>query len=113
VSATTLLAVVALLSVGVLVVVNARTRRRLARLEERTRAVEQVVHAELEPGVAAARAEAHMAVAAARDAAIAAGAKPTPPRLPLEPVTGPVVRAVAFGASARRALTPRRKQRSA
>jgi hypothetical protein len=113
VSTATLVAAVALLGAGVLGLVHARTRRVLARLEERMRVLEQVVRADLEPGVAAARADAHTAVAAARDAAIAAGARPAPPRLLLEPVTGPVVRAVAFGASARRVLTPRRKQRSA
>ena len=103
-STDTVLVLVVSLAAGALAVATVRTRLRLARVEDRARRLEELVHAELEPGLAAARVDARAAAAAARDAAIAAGVRPPPPRLLLEPVTGPVVRAVAFGASARRAI---------
>jgi hypothetical protein len=106
VSGSTIVAVVALVAAGVLALETARTRRRLARLETRTVALEHTVRDDLEPDVAAAVADAR---AAARDAAIAAGVKPAVPRLPLEPVIGPVVRAVALGASARQVLARGRR----
>jgi hypothetical protein len=106
VSQATIVAVVALVAAGVLAVATVRARRRLARLEARTGALEHTVRDDLEPGVAAAAADAR---AAARDAAIAAGVKPAAPRLPFEPLTGPVVRAVALGASARQVLARGRR----
>jgi len=98
------LATAALCAVLVLAIALVRTRIRLARLVATTRALDELVRRDLEPRVAAARADARAADATARDAAIAAGVGPAPLRLPLEPVTGPVVRAVAFSASARRTL---------
>jgi hypothetical protein len=101
---TTILAVGALAATAVLAVALVRTRARLARLEARTRELAHDVHGRVEPDVAAARAEAHDASILARRASVAAGVDDPPPRLPFEPVTGRVVRAVAFGAGARRAL---------
>lgn len=88
----------------VLCVAMLRTRARLARVEERTRWLEQRVRADLEPAITEARIDARRAATVARDAALAAGVPQPVPRLPFEPVTGPVVRAVAFGAGARRAI---------
>jgi hypothetical protein len=96
--------VLTLVLAGVLGVAIVRTRSRLARAEGRLEQLEQLVHAELQPGLVAAQVDARAAALTARDAAIAAGVAAPPPRLPLEAVTGPVVRAVAFGASARRAI---------
>jgi len=97
------LALAALAAVGALALGLARTRARLARVEARTRVLEEHLQ-QVEPDVAAARAEARDATVAARRASVAAGIDDPPPRLPFEPVTGRVVRAVAFGAGARRAL---------
>ncbi len=99
-----MLAVVATIGVVVLTCALVRTRARLADLEARTRDLDDLVRARVEPDLAAARAEAREAATAARRATVAAGVPESPPRLPLEPVTGPVVRAVAFGAGARKAL---------
>jgi hypothetical protein len=104
VSAATSLAVVSLAAVAVLAVVTLRMRGRLVRVEDHARRLEHRLQTELAPGVAAARREATAAAATARDAAIAAGVPLPAPRLPFEPLTGPVVRAVAFGASAGRAI---------
>jgi len=101
---TTVMAAVALVVVGVLAIALVRTRTRLVGVEARTHALEDELHRRVEPDVAAARAEARDASVTARRAAAAAGIDDPPPRLPFEPVTGPVVRAVAFGAGARRAL---------
>jgi hypothetical protein len=103
-SAAAWLASAALVMSAALAVALLRTRARLARLETTSGRLEELVHRELEPGLAAVRADARRAQVTARDAAIAAGVTDPPPRLPLEPVTGRVVRAVAFGAGARRAL---------
>ena len=89
---------------AVLCVAMLRTRARLARVEDRTRLLEQRVCTDLEPAIAEARTDARRAATVARDAAVAAGVAQPLPRLPFEPVTGPVVRAVAFGAGARRAI---------
>lgn len=98
------LATGALAAVVVLTLAVLRLRARLTSVEDRARRLEELVSAELEPALAAARVDARAAAAVARDAAIAAGVRTPAPRLPFEPVTGPVVRAVAFGASARRAI---------
>jgi hypothetical protein len=77
-----------------------RAARRLRRSEARVHALERRL-AEVEASSA-------RALDAARDAAArarrAAGDEPPPPRVVLEPVTGRLVKAVAFGAGARRAV---------
>jgi hypothetical protein len=98
------LAAASLAAAAALALLTLRTRRRLVAVEDRARRLEDLVRTELEPALEAARRDAQTAAATARDAAVAAGTGSPPPRLPLEPVTGPVVRAVAFGASARRAI---------
>ena len=100
----TVLSVVSLAAAGALAVALVRTRAHLARVEGRTRGLEAHVRDRVDADVAAARAEARDASRAAQRASVAAGVDEPPPRLPFEPVTGRVVRAVAFGAGARRAL---------
>jgi hypothetical protein len=98
------LSVMALAGAAALALALVGARARLRRLEERIRRLEDVVHHDVEPALAAARRELGAAAATARDAAVAAGVDSARPRLVFEPVAGPVVRAVAFGASARRAV---------
>jgi len=98
------LAAAALGAAGLLAIALGRTRARVGQLEDRARRLEELVHTGLEPAIAEVRLDARRASATARDAAVAAGVVAPPPRLPLEPVTGRVVRAVAFGAGARRAI---------
>jgi len=88
---------------GGLVVVGAawaRAAGRAARGEATVR--------ELEGRLAAVEATSAQALDTARDAAAlarrATGDPAPPPRVVLEPVTGPLVKAVAFGAGARRAV---------
>lgn len=81
-----------------------RIRGRLALLEARTARLEGCIDEELSPALREVRGEARAAGATARRAAAAAGLGEPPRRLPLESVTGPVVRAVAFGAGVRRTL---------
>ncbi|MEX2254145.1 MAG: hypothetical protein WEC34_01795 [Acidimicrobiia bacterium] len=100
----TWLAAGALGAAAILAFALVRTRTRLATLEAGMRRLSQRLDTDLEPAIAEARADARNAATKARDAAIAAGVTEPPPRLPLEPITGRVVRAVAFGAGARRAL---------
>src|SRR4051794_22672883 len=97
------LAVVALRAAGVCAVGWRRTAARLARLERRVAAVEREVHTEVLPELDRSRRDSEAAVFAARRATAAAGIEEPPPRLAAESVTAPVVRAVAFGAGARRA----------
>ena len=96
----------------VLAVILVRTRARLVRVEARTARLEARLVDEVGPAITDARGEARAARATARRVASAVGLDESPRRLPLEAVTGPVVRAVAFGAGARRTLarlaTPRR-----
>ena len=93
---------VGLLGVGLAVVVGAWTRaaRRAARCEAVVR--------DVEGRLAAVEASSARALDVARDAAArarrASGEEEAPPRVVLEPVTGPIVKAVAFGAGARRAV---------
>ena len=101
---TTVLSAVALTAAGGLAVVLVRTRVRLVRVEGRIRDLEEHVRGRVDADVAAARAEARDASRTAQRASVAAGVDEPPPRLPFEAVTGRVVRAVAFGAGARRAL---------
>lgn len=102
------------LAIVALAVVIARTRSRLVQVEARTRALEARLAGELEPAIADAHNEARAARLTARRAATAAGVDEPPRRLPFEPITGPVVRAAAFGAGARRTLVrlaaPRRRR---
>jgi hypothetical protein len=76
-------------------------RSRVAVTQARVDALERVVRGDLEASVAAARTEAATAVVLARRAA---GVAEPEPRLVLEPVTGRLIRAVALGAGARRAI---------
>lgn len=97
------LAGAALVSVVVLAVALVVTGVRLARASERTRRLELEV-AGLREAVERTSADVQAAGATARRAATAAGVEEPPPRVAFEPVTGPVLRAVAIGAGARRAL---------
>lgn len=81
-----------------------RTRARLDRLEVRAVALERRLDGEVAPALADAQQEARAARITARRAATAAGVDEPPRRLPFEPITGPVVRAAAFGAGARRTI---------
>ena len=98
------LAVVALLTAVVCAVGWWRTAERLARLERRVATVEREVHTEVMPQLDRSRRDSEAAVFAARRATAAVGIEEPPPRLAAESVTAPVVRAVAFGAGARRAI---------
>ncbi len=92
-----------LLSV-LLAVALLRTRARLRRVEATTARLVARLDDEVAPALTHVQVEAQAARATARRAATAAGVDEPPRRLPLEPVIGPVVRAVAFGAGARRTL---------
>ena len=95
---------VAVVVVAVLGVLLMRTRARLGRVETHVMRLEARLDDEVAPAIRDARGEARAAGATARRAATAAGVDEPPRRLPFEPVTGPVVRAVAFGAGARRTM---------
>ena len=97
------LAVVAL-GVGLCALGWWRSAHRVGELEARVRDLEREIHDSLAPMLERARRESEEAFAAARAARHAAGIEDPPPRLAAEPVTGPVVRAIAFGAGARRAI---------
>jgi hypothetical protein len=101
---TTVLAVVALIVAGCCGVGWGRSGQRVAALEARVARLEQEVHDDLVPTIDLTRRESEEAYAAARLAKHAVGIEDPPPRLAGEAVTGPVVRAVAFGAGARRAF---------
>ncbi len=111
-STTAVVAVLAIVTVVVLGLALAATRARVRRLEVRVRQVEDRMLGD-EASIAAAHGEARAASHMARRAARAAGVEVAPARLPLEPVAGRVVRVLAFGAGARRAITrlasPRRR----
>jgi hypothetical protein len=98
------LAVVALLAAVVCAVGWRRTADRLTRLEGRVVALEREVQTEVLPELDRSRRDSEAAVFAARRATAAVGIEEPPPRLAAESVTAPVVRAVAFGAGARRAI---------
>jgi hypothetical protein len=100
----TIVVVVLAVAVGVLAVALLRTAARLRLLAARTSRLEEHVHGRVEPDVAAALAQARDASVTAKRASLATGVDEPLPRLPFEPVTGRVVRAVAFGAGARRAI---------
>lgn len=101
---TTVVSAVAIGMGAALAVALVATRARLRRIEDRTRCLEERLAA-AEPAIADVRAEAAAAGRVARRAADATGVGEPPPRIVLEPLTGPVVRAVALGAGARRAIT--------
>jgi hypothetical protein len=98
------LAAVALLAAVVCAVGWRRTADRLTRLEGRLAAVEREVQTEVLPELDRSRRDSEAAVFAARRATAAVGIEEPPPRLAAESVTAPVVRVVAFGAGARRAI---------
>jgi hypothetical protein len=81
-----------------------RTAVRLDRLERRVAVVERDVQTEVLPELDRSRRDSEAAVFAARRATAAVGIEEPPPRLAAESVTAPMVRAVAFGAGARRAI---------
>jgi hypothetical protein len=100
----TALAVVALGLAGVAALGWRATARRVAALEARVARLDREVHDDVVPALDHTRRESEEAIVAARQAKRAAGIEDPPPRLAGETVTGPMVRAVAFGAGARRAL---------
>ena len=81
-----------------------RAARRLGALEARVARIDREVHDVVLPALDLSRRDSEEAVAVARLATRAVGIEEPPPRLAGERVTGPVVRAVAFGAGARTAL---------
>jgi hypothetical protein len=81
-----------------------RTARRVGALEARVARLDREVHDRVLPALDLSRRDSEEAVAAARLVSRAVGIEAPPPRLAGERVTGPVVRAVAFGAGARTAL---------
>jgi len=98
------LAVVALVAAVVCALGWRRTAGRLASLERRVAALEREVQTEVLPELDRSRRDSEAAVFAARRATAAVGIEEPPPRLAAESLTAPVVRAVAFGAGARRAI---------
>jgi len=76
-------------------------RARLGRAEARLDALDERVGGEIASALAAARADAQAATAMARRAA---GITEPPRKLAFEPVTGRLIKAVALGAGARRAI---------
>lgn len=101
---TAIVAGVALLVAAVGLVGWWRAARRLAAVEARVARIDRDVHDELVPALERTRRASEEAYAAARLATQAVGIEEPPPRLAGEALTGPVVRAVAFSAGARRAL---------
>ena len=101
---TAVVAVVALVAAAVGLVGWWSSARRIATLEARVMRLEREVHDDVVPTLDLTRRESEEAYVAARLAKDAVGIEDPPPRLAGESVTGPVVRVVAFGAGARRAL---------
>jgi hypothetical protein len=99
-SAAEWIGIVGVVALGTMLVL---TRARLMRVTRRLHHLERQVN-DLELSMKAVQAEAHLAGATARRAAAAAGAEEPPPRVALEPVTGRLLRVVAIGAGARRAI---------
>lgn len=83
-----------------LVVVRAHLAAATTKIDKLERQV-----ADLAAALERTRAGASAAMTTARRAAAAAGAEDPPTRLAFEPVTGPMVKALAFGGGARRALS--------
>ncbi|MEI8000430.1 MAG: hypothetical protein WCI50_03670 [Actinomycetes bacterium] len=97
-----------------------RTERRLVGLERRTAMLEGALHDRVLPDLDRSVRRSEAAVDAALEVRRAVGIEDPPPRLAGERITGPLVRAVAVGAGARRVLQrlaadlvpgPRRRQR--
>jgi hypothetical protein len=101
---TAVVAVVALGLAALGVLAWWRADRRAVQLETRIARLEREVHDDVVPTLDLTRRESEEAYVAARMAKHAAGIEDPPPRLAGEAVTGPVVRAVALGAGARRAI---------
>lgn len=100
----TVLAVAALVGVSACALGWWRASVRARVLEARVARLEREVHDDVVPTLDLTRRESEEAFAAARQAKYAVGIEDPPPRLAGETLTGPVVRAVAFGAGARRAF---------
>jgi hypothetical protein len=98
--------VVGLLAAAVVLVAwrALRVEARLRTAERRITALDAEVRERLAPDLADVRSQARAAASEARKAARAAGVEEDPPRLAWEPVTGPIVKALAFGAGASRAV---------
>ena len=99
------LAVLALVAVAACAVGWRSSAARVTRLEARVAGLEREVHRDVLPALDRSQRESEVALSTARRAAFAAGIEEPPPRLAAEAVTGPVVRAVAFGAGAKRAIS--------
>ena len=98
------LGVVAILGVAVCALGWRRSAARVSRLEARVSGLEREMQRDVLPALDRSRRESEAAMSTARQAAFAVGIEEPPPRLAAESITGPVVRAVAFGAGARRAI---------
>lgn len=99
------LAIGALASSALLLTMLVVTRGRLQHVEQQLSTLEREMHGELAVNIAVAQADARAAAETAREAARAAGVSDPPlPELAFELLTGRLVRAVAFGAGARRAI---------
>jgi hypothetical protein len=101
---TTVVAVVALALAGCCGFGWWRTTRRLRTTDARVARLERVLRDDVGPTLERARLESEEAVSAAYAASRVVGIETPAPRLVAETITGPVVRAVAIGAGARRAL---------
>lgn len=101
---TAFVAVVAFLAAVLALVGWWRADKRATALGARVTRLEREVHDDVVPTLDLTRRESEEAYVAARLAKHAVGIEDPPPRLAAETVTGPVVRAVAFGAGARRAF---------
>lgn len=95
--------VLAVVAIAFLAAAWATTSVRLARAERRIDELEGAVH-RLAPDVERSVRRSEAAADAAREARRAVGIEDPPPRLAGERVTGPLVRAVAWGAGARRVV---------
>lgn len=100
-----ILAILAIIGVAVCAVGWRGSAARVTRLEARVAGLEREVHRDVLPALDRTQRDSEAALSTARRAAFAAGIEEPPPRLAAEAVTGPVVRAVAFGAGAKRAFT--------
>ena len=103
-TAGTILAAVAIVGVVVCAVGWRRSAARVSHLERRVGSLEREVRDDVLPTLDRSRRESESAIVTAREAAAYVGIEEPPPRLAGEALTGPVVRAVAFGAGARLAI---------
>ena len=100
----TVLAMLSIVGLAVCAVGWRSAAARVTRLEARVAGLEREVHRDVLPALDRSQRESEVALTTARQAAFAVGIEEPPPRLAGEAVTGPVVRAVAFGAGAKRAI---------